>query len=448
MPSSPPPESQTMNITPIKKNGYLLLQVEGRLDAAWSEHFYNCVASSIREGMHDIRIDAEKLEYLSSAGIRVLIRAHRELKSVNGSFAIVRASDFVVQTLSMSGFDTLLALETDAEKVVENPAAPKAAGSGKEEPEPAWKLPCVNYELFELDPEASMEIRDIGAWKPWQAIDPEKCPRLVLGRDTIAVGTGAPGANFGEAQSRMGDFAAAAGCVTWQPGSGGELPDYIIQEGRLVPELICANALLATGAFSHLFRFNPKENSGDNSEHGKSAASATLSITSLLNAAAAITKSQCTVFVALAEVDGLVGMSTNRSPGLIKHGSEPKGYPEVCEWTSFCGERVHEGMQAFIVGFADATDGAKKRVNMPALPSRDGMKAHVHAAVFPFHPLANGKIYMADSVAQVFSGGGPIGMLHLVEDHRPALGLGQSTLRRGAVWCAPAHFISLEDDAK
>jgi len=446
-----------MNITPIKRNGYLLLKLEGRLDAAWSEHFYASVAASIREGMHDIRIDAEKLEYLSSAGIRMLIRAHRELRLVKGSFAIVRASDFVVQTLSMSGFDSLLALDTVAEKAKAEPDAKNAAEPKKEEPECAWKLPGVFYEVFELDPEAAMDIHDIGAWKPWQAVDPAKCPRLVLGRDTVALGTGAPGADFSEARHRMGEFAAASGCVTWQPG-GGELPDFIVQEGRLVPELICANALLATGEFSHLFRFQPDENAEASKYSGlidenlkrvkPSYNGASLSVTSIIDAASAMTKSPCVVFVALVEVNGLVGMTTNRSPGLIQPGQEPKGYPEICEWTGFCGERLHEGMQAFVVGFADATVGARKRAIMPALPSREGTKAHVHTAVFPFHALPNGKIFMADSVALVFSGTGPVGMYHLVEDNRPALGLGQSTFRRGAVWCAPAKFISSEEDVK
>ena len=425
-----------MNITPVKKSGYLLLKVDGRLDAAWSEHFYNSVAASIREGMHDIRIDAENLEYLSSAGIRVLIRAHRELKAVNGSFAIVRASDFVVQTLSMSGFDTLLALDTVAERASEPAAAPEVpqTAAKSDEPVPALKLPGMACEVFELDTEAAMEIREEGSWKPWQAMDSAKCPRLVLGRDTVAIGTGAPGIDFDEAKTRMGEFAAAAGCVTWQPGSG-EIPDFIVQEGRLVPELVCANALLATGGFSHLVRFQPDGNAGGNS----------LPVDSIVDAALAVTKSNCAAFVAVMEIDGLVGMTTCRSPGLIKQGEEPNGYPDIRDWVSFCGERLHEGMQAFVVGFASS---AEKRAMMPALPSRDGVGAHVHAAVFPFRPLPNGKIFMSDSVAQVFSGAGPVGMYHLVEDRRSALGLGQSTFRRGAIWCAPASFVSTEEVSK
>ena len=416
-----------MNITPIKKNGWLKLRVEGRLDAAWSEHFYNTVAASIREGMHDIRIDAEGLEYLSSA----MLRAHKELKSVNGSFAIIRASEFVVQTLAMSGFESLLALDTETEMADEpKPAAAKA------EPVAAWKLPGLAYEVFEMDAEATMAIRNLGAWTPWQAVDPERCPKIVLGRDTVALGTGAPGETFAEARERLGDFVAAAGGVTWLPGSGADAPDYLVQEGRFVPELICANALLATGGISHLIRFQPKENAKPSNSV------AVLPMTGLIDAVLATTNSKCAVFVALAEVEGLVGMSVNRSPGLIKKGQEPVGYPQVCDWSSFCGERVHEGAQALLVGVVDTTVDAPANAMLPALPSHSGTRLHVHAAVFPFHPLANDKIFMADTVRQIFDGAEPKALLHLVEDNRPALGRGQSTFRRGAIWCAPAQFVS------
>ena len=422
-----------MKITSTKKNGCLFLKIEGRLDAAWSEHFYNAVAAGIREGMHDVRIDAGKLEYLSSAGIRVFMRALRELKTVNGSFAIVRASNFVIQTLSMSGFDSLLALETgpEMEETESKPSESATLAPSSSLPERAG----IVREIFEFDPEASMEVREAGSWIPWHAVDPEKSPKLTLGRDSIALGTGAPGADFNEAKGRMGDFAAAAGCVTWQPGNGNEPPDYIVQEGRLVPELVCANALLATGGISHLLRFRPSEKDGK-----------LFSIGSIIEDVSTIAKSPCVVFVALAEIDGLVGMSTNRSPGLIEPGREPNGYPDVREWTSFCGERLYEGLQAFIVGIADLAEETNRPM-LPHLPSSKTL-AHVHAAAFPFRALPNGKILMADSVTQVFSGAGPVGMLHLVRDGRPTLGLGESSFRRGAVWFSPAKFISTEEASK
>jgi hypothetical protein len=44
---------------------------------------------------------------------------------------------------------------------------------------------------------------------------------------------------------------------------------------------------------------------------------------------------------------------------------------------------------------------------------------------------------MAASVRKFFSGPPPLAVMHLVDDMRPAVGLGQSALIRGACWCAP-----------
>jgi anti-anti-sigma regulatory factor len=57
-----------MNISTQKLPGWLELRVEGRLDAAWATLFTSTVADLVRVGSHTIRVDASKLEYISSAG--------------------------------------------------------------------------------------------------------------------------------------------------------------------------------------------------------------------------------------------------------------------------------------------------------------------------------------------------------------------------------------------
>ncbi|MBN1404692.1 MAG: STAS domain-containing protein [Opitutales bacterium] len=412
-----------MNITPIQKKAWLELKVEGRLDASWAEHFFSTVAAHMREGRHDIRVDATELNYLSSAGMRSLLRAHRELAAVSGQFAIIRASEFVIRTLSMSGFDSLLKLD-----LADQDDAPEADES--EDKGAGWTSKGIRFEKFAIDPDARMEVRPAGRWIPWARLDAAECEKIPLGRDCIAIGTGASAESFEEAKDRMGDFASAAGCTAWLPGTGADSPDYILQEGRFVPELLAANGLRAVGGISSLLRFSPAEEG------------ASLELSTLIESAFAATGATSVAFVAIAEVDGLVGVSLTRSPGLIGENDKPAEFPELREWMSFCGERVHSGKQALLVGFADASRSGLSQPLLPALPSRNGWAAHVHAAVFPFHPLPNGEIYMSDCVAQLFAGAEPSALLHLVEDARPTLGLGASSFLRGACWCAPATFHS------
>ena len=154
----------------------------------------------------------------------------------------------------------------------------------------------------------------------------------------------------------------------------------------------------------------------------------------------AVTGAGAAAFVLLAEIDGLVGVSLTRSPGLIDGTEAPGEWPKIRDWLSFCGERVHAGAQALVTGFVTTADDPAQGGALPPLPSRPGRRVHAHAAVFPYRPLPNDKIELAPTVRQVFAASEPVALLHLLEDPRPALGLGQSAFVRGACWCASVTF--------
>jgi anti-anti-sigma factor len=399
------------------------IRAEGRLDAAWAEHFLEATRRAVREGHHQLRLDASALEYLSSAGLRSILQTHREIVAVRGSFKIVRASDFVVQTLHMSGFDSLLALD---EGVFESPdaAKPKTAA-----PPPAgWKTDGAAIETYPVAAaNAPLRAARHGHWKTWTPIDYAACREVQFGATHTALGIGTPGQGD-EPAAHFGDFLSVAGCTAYLPGDGSEAPDYLVGTGNFVPKLRVVDALRATGAFTHLLRFQPADG-------GKP-----LTLDCLLEGAFATTGAKSVAIVALAEVDGLVGMSWARSPGLIAADSAASEFPAVREWLAFSGERVHSGELALVVAFA--CSAPLQGVTLPALPSHPGWYVHAHAAIFPFSPLPNGAIDLAPTVQQLFSTAAPQALLHLVEDDRPALGLGRSAFIRGACWCAPVHFTS------
>ncbi len=408
-----------MKITTAQNRGWLEMRVEGRLDAAWAEHFLEAVRSAVRAGHHRIHLDALALEYISSAGMRSLLRAHRELAAVNGAFNVVRASEFVIQTLRMSGFDSLLAIEEPGRG--EAPTAPGAT-------QRVWTGGGVRLEIHELEAGATLRGERLGGWRPWQPVSAAACGDIGFGDDHLALGIGAPGRDFADVRDRMGEFVAAGGCVAYLPGDGADAPDYLVGAERFVPRLIVADALRAQGRFSHLLRFQPEGNSPS------------LPLATLIEGVLAVAGTAAAGFVLLAEIDGLVGMALARSPGLVDDAATPATFPQVRDWLSFSGERVHAGAQALVAGFASSSPKSPPAGMLPPLPSRPGLRAHAHAVVFPFHPLPNGRIELLPTIRQVFGGAEPVALLHLLEDPRPALGLGQSSFVRGACWCAPVAF--------
>jgi anti-anti-sigma factor len=399
-----------------------VLRLKGRLDAAWAEHFHSAVREALRDGHHHVRIDAAGLEYLSSAGIRTLLRIQRELAAVKGSFGISSASAFVADTLRLSGLQLLL--QPDAEPT-EASAIPTPARTSAD---PVPSLPRSPCDSHPLAPQGRITARLGGAWKPWQPVLDADVVDLPFPRAVFALGIGAAGRDVADARSRFGEFVAAAGCLAWLPGDGADTPDYLEQTENFVPRLHAIQALTGEGAFSHLLRFRPQEK-GDS-----------ITLAELFLQVFETTHANAAAMIILAEVEGLVGVALARSPGLIQPSDKPGDFPDVRTWLAFCGERLHRQTLALVVAFASRDPAHAAIPQLAPLPSHPEIRAHAHAVVLPFQPLPQGLLELEPAVRAVFKDSEPRALLHLIEDDRPAIGLGQSAFIRGACWCAPLQF--------
>jgi hypothetical protein len=67
------------------------------------------------------------------------------------------------------------------------------------------------------------------------------------------------------------------------------------------------------------------------------------------------------------------------------------------------------------------------------------LRAHVHAAAFPYRPLRKGDIDLKSSLAELFDGHALQAVLHLLADPREFNGAGDSEFFRGALWLAPVQ---------
>src|SRR5438477_13068739 len=84
------------------------LKIEGRVDGYWSDHLAAAVDQEIRQGSHHIQLDLSQVAFLSSAGIGTLVRLYKDLKSIQGSFAVSNCSRMVLKVLELSKLVELL----------------------------------------------------------------------------------------------------------------------------------------------------------------------------------------------------------------------------------------------------------------------------------------------------------------------------------------------------
>lgn len=88
-------------------NGTFIL--EGRLDTVTSPDLEEEVHASI-DDLDDIVMDFGKLEYISSAGLRVLLSVEKAM-SKKGSFKVVNVNDTIMEIFEVTGFADILTIE-------------------------------------------------------------------------------------------------------------------------------------------------------------------------------------------------------------------------------------------------------------------------------------------------------------------------------------------------
>jgi len=96
-----------MHMRNEKKGGYLVVTVQGRLDAVTAPDFEGSAACWLSSGEKDVLIDLSGLEYISSAGLRAILASAKKLKSVQGQIAFCGLSGMVQEVFTISGFNSI-----------------------------------------------------------------------------------------------------------------------------------------------------------------------------------------------------------------------------------------------------------------------------------------------------------------------------------------------------
>lgn len=96
----------------------LVLRISGRLDAVSSPTMEKQLLGIVEGGRHKIMLDFSGVDYLSSAGMRMLLAVTKRLKSLSGAFVVCSVRDNVMDVLKMSGFDHVLDLAPGEEQAM------------------------------------------------------------------------------------------------------------------------------------------------------------------------------------------------------------------------------------------------------------------------------------------------------------------------------------------
>lgn len=98
-----------MKITKTQNGNSLYFALEGRLDTNTAPELEAAIKGSI-DGAEELTIDMEALDYLSSAGLRVLLGTQK-IMNKQGSMRVTHVNDTIMEIFEVTGFADILTIE-------------------------------------------------------------------------------------------------------------------------------------------------------------------------------------------------------------------------------------------------------------------------------------------------------------------------------------------------
>ncbi|OPY53150.1 MAG: STAS domain protein [Methanosaeta sp. PtaU1.Bin112] len=94
--------------------------VSGKIDAVSSKDLGNALAGLIDENKRFLVVDMEKVEYLSSSGLRVLMASLNKLKNMDGDLLLAALQPFVKDVFSLTGANRFFSIYPNHDEAIKN----------------------------------------------------------------------------------------------------------------------------------------------------------------------------------------------------------------------------------------------------------------------------------------------------------------------------------------
>lgn len=409
-----------MKIQTRRNQAKYVLELDGRLDASWSSYVDANIEAAIQGGHHEIDIDLAKVDYMSSAGIGVLLKYRKKLLGVQGALRVIHPTENVLSVLRLMRLSELL-LGDSGENIQ---SAPTQQSIG-------FEHHGCQFDVFQLESRNPLQCGFLGKPELFSLGHLESSMEFRVPFESTTFGLGLGAFSDSEAQGgsrklgRFGESLGVAGVAVQHAADDSRVPDYQLRHEDLVPELRVLYGIFGKGDFSHLVRFEAAESSNG-----------TFGYSDFVSKVCDHFDCQNLAFAIIAECASVVGARLLRFPD-ASHGQSPWEFPGIRDWLSFTSEQGESRKLALIVGIACRNPPETAKAFLRPLGEDEYFCGHAHAAEFNYRPLPKGVLELADAVRSLFEKDSPRSVLHLMKDSRPIEGVGETEFMRGACWCGP-----------
>ncbi len=242
-----------------------IVTLTGRLDGFGAQQLETGLKEIVRDDTRSVIFNLAGVDYLSSAGIRVLLGLKKRLKLRDGTLALINVQEFPKSVLEMAGFQKVLDVYPSLQEAkIACREKPREEGLLFGIKHPSFKVDGVTFSIEPGSPKTASLIVTGDLLKVLESsITARDIRTLGFKEADYSLGLGALGKDAADAMPLMGEMITLHGSMVYVPTDGHFTPDFFtpVKETGEVKIFTGFNVRLS-GPFHELFTFETARENG------------------------------------------------------------------------------------------------------------------------------------------------------------------------------------------
>ncbi|MFA5399799.1 MAG: STAS domain-containing protein [Dehalococcoidia bacterium] len=222
-----------MSIKSERRNGILVVALEGRLGAFEAAGLGKELEFLVTEDDHYLVLDMSGALYLSSGGIRLLLSIHKKLAGRKGHLSLCGITEYPAQVLKMAGMEGMFPTYSTVDEAVNHSSMLKDMRRSEKD----WgSLPCyhrkdTSFHVFHVTdrPATLKTVGDLS--KVMNAtLESGDIRQRRFSEAEYSIGLGALGGSLEDCLPLLGEMMTSGGTMVWLPTDGNDTPDFLIPQ--------------------------------------------------------------------------------------------------------------------------------------------------------------------------------------------------------------------------
>ena len=96
-----------------QENDHIIIEVSGEIDVYTAPKLRECITSLVDEGHRDLVVDLEKVEFMDSTGLGVLVGGLKRVRTHEGSLELVCTQERLLKIFRITGLGKVFAIHSN-----------------------------------------------------------------------------------------------------------------------------------------------------------------------------------------------------------------------------------------------------------------------------------------------------------------------------------------------